>query len=89
MHQPRSAPHWVQTHGSPSISYVVSYETASMRSVDRTHAFNYYLRKAGGRPSCVGERPALDEVKSRSVSIAAGVRRTARAILRRTRGSGD
>jgi hypothetical protein len=31
MHQPRNAPHWVQTRTSPSISYVISYDFGDAR----------------------------------------------------------
>ncbi len=83
MHQPRNAPHWVQTSVTRSISYVVSYETADMRAADRVRAFNFYLRQLGVRPDPIGRRPRLDACKSNAMGVAFPVRNAlARALHR-------
>jgi hypothetical protein len=87
MHQPRNAPHWVQTSLTRSISYVVSYETNEMRAVDRTRAFNFYLRGAGVRPEPIGQRPRIDACKSAAMRVAFPVRNVIGRTLRRKRHS--
>ncbi len=50
LHQPRNAPHWVQTHAERSVSYTMVFETAASRVQARARGFNYFLRRAGLSP---------------------------------------
>jgi len=83
MHQPQNSPHWVETLGCRTISYVFSFETNLSRERGRTRAFNYYQRKAGLTPSAPGTRPALDRAKARVMEAAIPLRRNLGRLLRR------
>ena len=65
LHQPRNAPHWVQTHGSRSVSYTMVFETESSRVRARARGMNHYLRKAGLAPTPPGLDIRRDAAKSR------------------------
>jgi len=83
MHQPRNAPHWVETGDSISVSYAFSFETDVTRALGRTRAYNYYVRALGGRPLPVGDRPAADALKAKAMSIAIPARKSVASIVRR------
>jgi hypothetical protein len=70
MHQPQNAPHWVQTGASRSISYTFVFQTGTSRSLCRTRAFNYSLRKCGLTPSHPGVHPSLDAAKAGAMHAA-------------------
>jgi hypothetical protein len=84
MHQPQNSPHWVETQGSRSISFVFSFETDLSRDLGRTRAFNYYMRKTGLTPSRPGARPAADAVKARMMQVAIPLRKRIAGLTRRT-----
>lgn len=75
MHQPQNSPHWVQTQGSRSISYAISFETASSRELGRTRAFNYYQRKLGMAPAPPGAYPKRDAAKALAMQAAIPLRK--------------
>ncbi len=75
MHQPQNSPHWVQTHGSRSISYAISFETDASRKLGRVRAFNYYQRKLHMHPAPPGEHPAGDAAKALAMQAAIPLRR--------------
>jgi hypothetical protein len=83
MHQPRNAPHWVQTHGSIAVSYVVSFETDVTRAQGRTRAFNHYARAAGMTPSPVGRDESADALKAGAMRVAIPVRKSVASTVRR------
>lgn len=70
LHQPQNAPHWVQTGKSRSISYTFVFETDASRSLGRTRAFNYCLRRIGREPSPPGANPGLDALKAGAMHAA-------------------
>ncbi|MBV9103849.1 MAG: hypothetical protein JO060_09665 [Candidatus Eremiobacteraeota bacterium] len=85
MHQPQNAPHWVETSGGRSVSYVVSFETAQGRMRGRTRSFNHYLRRLGTEPAALGEHPSLDAAKAATMRVAIPMRRMVGRTLRRGR----
>ena len=85
MHQPQNTPHWVQTHDSPTVSYVFSIETDRSRAHGRTRGFNHIQRQLGLRPATPGIRPHLDEWKSVSMRAAFGLRDALRPAIRALR----
>ena len=85
MHQPQNCPHWVETRATRSISYVISYETDATRSLGRTRAFNYYLRRAGFRPAPPGAAPQADARKASAMQVFIPFRKGAGAIARKLR----
>ncbi|MBD5657336.1 MAG: hypothetical protein IAI50_19465, partial [Candidatus Eremiobacteraeota bacterium] len=86
MHQPQKAPHWVETSGSRSISYVVSFETDATRARGRTRSFNHYLRKAGMTPQRVGSDPARDAMKAGAMRAFVPARKQLGNTLRKALG---
>jgi hypothetical protein len=83
MHQPRNAPHWVQTSDTLSISYVISFETDRTRAIGRTRAFNHYARAVGLTPKRPQARPASDAFKAKTMEFAIPARKAVGAALRR------
>lgn len=83
LHQPQNSPHWVETQGSRSISFVFSFETDMSRELGRTRAFNYYMRKTGLTPSRPGTRRAADAVKAQMMQIAIPLRKRIAGLARR------
>jgi hypothetical protein len=86
LHQPYNAPHWVETVGTRSVSYVIAFETEEMHASGRTRAFNHYLRKTGLRPKPIGVDPRSDALKARVMQIALPLRRRARGAIRKVTG---
>jgi hypothetical protein len=82
MHQPQNAPHWVETQGSRSISFVFSFETDVSRELGRTRAFNYYMRKIGLAPSRPGTRRTTDAVKAQMMQVAIPLRKRIAGLTR-------
>lgn len=76
-HQPRNSPHWVQTHGSRSVSYTMVFETESSRIRARARGLNHYLRLARLSPVAPGVDARRDAAKSRVMQAAQPVRRVA------------
>lgn len=85
MHQPRNAPHWVQTGDSITVSYVFSFETDVTRGQGRTRAFNHYLRGAGIVPPSLGAEPRADAAKAAAMRAFVPARKRAAALLRSLR----
>jgi hypothetical protein len=83
LHQPRNAPHWVETRNERSVSYVFSFETDRTRAVGRTRSFNHYERKIGLAPSPLGTRPSVDAFKAEAMRIAIPIRKNAAATIRK------
>ena len=81
-HQPHSAPHWVQTVASRSVSYTVVFETRESRLRSRARGFNHYMRQAGITPSAPGTRPVVDAAKGRTMVV---VSKAQRAVARARR----
>ncbi len=81
-HQPHSAPHWVQTVASRSVSYTFVFETRASRLRSRARGFNHYLRQAGMTPSAPGRRPGLDAAKGRTMIVVTKAQRAV-AVARR------
>jgi hypothetical protein len=82
LHQPHNAPHWVETRGSRSVSYVVAFETEKMHELAMTRAFNHYVRKTGLSPERPGTNARADAMKARAMDLALPLRRKARETLR-------
>lgn len=82
MHQPQNSPHWVQTQGSRSISYTISFETAASRALGRTRAFNHYQRKLGMRPALPGTYPTRDAAKAMTMQVAIPLRTNVGNVVR-------
>ena len=83
MHQPQNSPHWVQTQGSRSISYAISFETDASRKLGRTRAFNYYQRKLGMRPALPGAHPKRDAAKAMAMQAAFPLRKSIGNVVRK------
>jgi hypothetical protein len=81
MHQPQNSPHWVQTQGSRSISYAISFETDASRELGRTRAFNYYQRKLGMRPALPGAHPSRDAAKAMAMQAAIPIRKNIASVV--------
>jgi len=81
LHQPQNSPHWVETRGARTISYVFSFETERSRATGRTRSFNHYMRKAGLRPAAPGAHPRSDAFKARTMEVAIPLRRAVRNAL--------
>jgi hypothetical protein len=81
MHQPQNSPHWVQTRGSRSISYAISFETDASRRLGRTRAFNYYQRKLGMRPALPGAHPKRDAAKAAAMQAAIPLRKNIAGLV--------
>ena len=75
LHQPQNAPHWVQTHGSRSVSYTFVFETRQARLRSRARGFNHYLRRAGLTPAAPGRHALVDAAKGRAMQIFTRTRR--------------
>jgi len=88
MHQPQNSPHWVQTRGSRSISYAISFETEASRELGRTRAFNYYQRKLGIRPALPAAYPRRDAVKAIAMQAAVPLRKNIGDVVRKLSGAG-
>jgi hypothetical protein len=86
LHQPRNAPHWVQTGASKSVSYTFVYQTRSSQALARTRAFNRCLRGLGIAPSQPGLHNRADAVKALTMRAAVPVQLAAR-LLRKLRPS--
>jgi hypothetical protein len=86
MHQPQNCPHWVETRGERSISYVFSFETDATRARGRTRAFNHHMRSIGLRPSPPGTHRALDERKAGIMQVVIPLRKGARSAFDRALG---
>jgi hypothetical protein len=82
MHQPQNSPHWVQTRGSRSISYAISFETDASRELGRTRAFNYYQRKLGMQPAPPGTYPKRDAAKALAMQAAIPLRKSVANVAR-------
>lgn len=80
MHQPQNTPHWVQTRGELSISYVFSIETDTGRALGRTRGFNYLERRLGFVPAAPGLNPRADAIKSDAMRVAHGMRSLAEPL---------
>jgi hypothetical protein len=81
MHQPQNSPHWVQTQGSRSISYAISFETDASRELGRTRAFNYYQRKLGMHPALPGAHPSRDAAKAIAMQAAIPIRKNIASVV--------
>lgn len=84
-HQPRCAPHWVETRSSRSVSYTFVFETERTRSQGRTRAFNHYLRRMRITPSAVGTHVTLDGIKSGVMQHVIPMRKKVGPALRKFR----
>jgi Cupin superfamily protein len=82
-HQPHDSPHWVETGAGRSVSYSFVFETSATRARGRTHACNYYLRRAGMTPSRPGVSPLRDAAKAAAIRVAFPVRRRLLRLLSR------
>jgi hypothetical protein len=83
LHQPKNAPHWVETRGTRSVSYTVVFETDATRATDRVRAFNYGLRKLGLHPASPGSSPGREAVKAAAMGAVLPVgKRVRRTILK-------
>jgi hypothetical protein len=80
LHQPRNAPHWVQTGASRSVSYTFVYQTHSSQSLARTRAFNHCLRGLGIAPSRPGLHHRADAAKALTIRAAVPVQLAARLL---------
>ncbi len=82
-HQPQNAPHWVHTGASRSVSYTIVFETVESRVRSRARAFNFYQRKIGPPPSPLGQRQAIDSLKSETMRLGIPLRRLAGRGIKR------
>ena len=82
LHQPQNSPHWVETWGSRSVSYVFVFETTATRATGRVRAFNHYMRCVGLRPVVPGRRPGTDAVKSAAMKVVLPARRRVARVFR-------
>ena len=85
LHQPKNAPHWVETHASRSVSYAFSFETERTRALGRTRSFNRYLRAMGASPALPGTHPTRDALKATAMQLVTPLRKGLAAQMRRTR----
>jgi hypothetical protein len=75
LHQPQNAPHWVQTHGTRSVSYTFVFETRQARLRSRARGFNHYIRQLGIPPAAPGQHPGMDAVKGRAMQVMSRMRK--------------
>jgi hypothetical protein len=61
---PVNAPHWVQNGGEVSVSLSITWRTRASDRLQRIHAFNARLRRAGLSPARPGAYPARDRAKA-------------------------
>ncbi len=85
-HQPKCAPHWVETRNSRSVSYTFVFETEHTRAEGRTRAFNHYMRRAGLKPAPLGSKPGIDQFKSEVMAGVIPARKAAVSAVRKLRG---
>ena len=88
LHQPQNSPHWVETSGSRSVSYVFVYETTATRAKGRVRAFNYYLRSMGLHPSIPGRHPGVDAAKAVTMRVMLPMRRQVSRVVGARAGGG-
>jgi hypothetical protein len=79
LHFPVAAPHWVQNGPQTSISFSITFQTDSSQRRQSLHRLNNGLRHWGLRPSEIGRRPWIDELKFlgvRGIRLAKACRRS-------------
>lgn len=64
INHPATAPHWVETKATISVSYSFCIETERTRALGRTRAFNGLCRRLWMSPAPPGRRPKVDFVKA-------------------------
>jgi len=75
VHVPFTSPHWVVNGGDLSVSFSVTFQTASSRSRAILHKVNGHLRKAGIKPAAPGRSRILDAAKVRGFDALRRARR--------------
>lgn len=85
-HQPHSAPHWVETGDSISVSYTFVFETDATRAKARTIGFNHYMRRLRLNPQPLGKRPTLDAMKSEAMRTLIPARQFTSSMRARLKG---
>jgi hypothetical protein len=78
VHIPVNFPHWLQNDNNISVSLSVNFQFLDSRRAN-LYRFNYFLRKAGIRPSSPGGHPARDAAKTFAMTCALAARRIVKA----------
>ena len=78
VHSPVNTPHWLQNGNNVSVSLNINFQFHE-RAWENLFRANYYLRRAGLRPSSPGTHPFADNMKRRAYT-------TVQELQRRLRG---
>jgi hypothetical protein len=84
VHMPVNAPHWAQNHDNISVTLAMIFQFPES-ALGNIYRCNYFLRKAGIRPSPPGRWKIGDTLKRWTMGGALGVRNAVGAALRRKR----
>jgi hypothetical protein len=77
VHQPFTAPHWVQNHDNVSVSISMTFRSGSAHRQAGVHVFNHALRRFGVTPTPFGRNRTLDSVKYQALQRYRAVRKLA------------
>jgi hypothetical protein len=78
VHCPVTAPHWVQNGPDVSISFSITFRSASTRRRRNVYWINAHLRRLGLRPKPYGASPWRDRLKHNLFRTMAAAKRVAR-----------
>ena len=74
VHIPVNTPHWLKNGDQVSVTLNINFQFRD-QEVANLYKANYYLRRAGLKPSLPGSSPIADQVKSLAFTAALGVKR--------------
>jgi hypothetical protein len=68
VHQPFTAPHWVQNENNVSVSISMTFRSRSTERKAAVHVLNHRLRRLGMSPRSYGQSRAIDSLKYTALS---------------------
>ena len=81
VHQPFTAPHWIQNYDNVSVSISMTFRSSGSHRKAGVHVFNHALRRVGVTPMPFGRNRILDSLKYQTLEQY----RAAKSLLRRRR----
>ena len=81
VHSPVNTPHWLQNGNNVSVSLNINFQFHE-HAWENLFKVNYYLRRAGLKPSTPGTHPFMDNIKSKAYTVFQDVRRRINASPR-------